>query len=327
MRPFGLCSIGHAITDLLFPVQESDLLELRIKKGSRCLAEPAFWDRILQKFQLIKPVLGAGGSAGNSLAAFSRLGGKSIFISKTGDDDLSKYYMEQMQDAGVECRFSIAHGQPSGRCLVLVTPDGGRTMLTDLGVGRVLGSECIDKQALAESTWFLAEGYLLSDNFQTVREALSIAKTNGLRLALSLSDAVLVTKYRQRFLALLPEMDLVLGNEEEACALCAETNLKRALDKLSTKKALIVVTVGDKGAWLIESGERFLIPAFPCRPLDTTGAGDVFAGAFIYGIHIGYPAQRAAIGAAFIAMKSITKMGARFAGSLVPDWEQAMKEP
>lgn len=322
---YDLCGIGQSIVDQIVQVEHSLPVVFGLTTGSRTLVDGQKMARFLRLSQGYPYEEAAGGSMSNSLAVFSLLGGSGVLLSSIGEDEAGRLYTEQAEQAGIEHRFLIRPVEKTGKCLILVTPDGVRTMITDLGVGLNLSPECLDEEVISKSQWLFFEAYLLPGSAELVSKAMALAKQHGCKIALSLSDQTLVEAFRPNLIELSGSVDLIIGNEDEARLLADEPNALDALRHLSTATPGVVITCGEKGALLAFDGVNFDCPAIPCKPVDTTGAGDAFAGAFLFGLIQGMSPGDAARGATYVAMRTVTQVGARLAPGIASDWKNFLE--
>jgi len=306
--------LGHAIVDVLARVDDGFLARRGLAKGSMALIDDAAADELYGGLHVT--VERSGGSAANTVAAVASLGGRAAYVGRVHDDAAGRVFRDDIRAAGVLFDTPPAAAGPStARSIVLVTPDAQRTMQTYLGAAALLAPEDLDPRALAGAGIVFLEGYLW-DSPPARRAALAAARqarAGGRRVALSLSDPHCV----ERHLADLREfvaasVDVLFANESEALALTAAADLARALDGLRGRCPLAAVTRGERGSVVLD-GERVLeIPATPVeRVVDTTGAGDLYAGGFLFGLARGRdPAACGRIGG-IAAAEVIAHVGAR----------------
>lgn len=315
MPKFDIYAMGNALVDMEYEVKETDLGTLGIDKGVMTLVDEVQQIDIMRHLNSHKPNKASGGSAANSIIALAQLGGKGFYSCKVADDELGNFYMNDLIAGGVDTNHhhkrETGH---TGRCLVLVTPDSDRTMLTHLGISGALSQREMVEDALRESTYFYTEGYLVTSEpaRKASIEAKRIADEAGVKSAISLSDPNMVTYFRDGLLEMIDGgMDLIFANESEALGLADADDLNDAVAYLKTIAKEFVITRGPNGALIFGNDELIEIDAVPVKPVDTNGAGDMFAGAFLYGLTQGWSHAEAGRLAANASSRLITQLGPR----------------
>jgi sugar/nucleoside kinase (ribokinase family) len=219
------------------------------------------------------------------------------------------------------------YGETTGTCACLITPDAERTMRTCLAVASHLAAKHVEADRIKAAEWLFVEGYVFA-NPETgqgaIREAVRIAQANGVKVALTCSDAFVPEVFGDAFHEALGQADLLFCNAVEAAAVTKTRDPADAFAKLQGMLPSAVVTDGPNGAFVRHGGAEAHVRAFPCEPRDLTGAGDMFAGAFLYGITHGVPAAKAARAANYLSMKVITQVGARLHHGTKEFWDQAL---
>jgi sugar/nucleoside kinase (ribokinase family) len=329
MRDFHLCGIGNALVDIFVDVTEAEFAELGFQRGSMQLVDPASQKKLLERFRDREPRLASGGSVANSVIALSQLGGKVAFIGCVGDDRYGLFYKTEFDELQIDIGNPVIVGETTGTCLCIITPDAERTMRTSLAVAGHVSARHVDAQRVRNSEWVFVEGYFFAnqENGQSaIREAIRVARSAGTKVALTCSEAFIVHQFGDAFSAALRQADLLFANASEACAVTGAASAAEAFAKLAGIVPSAVVTDGANGCYVRHAGAEAHVPAFSCKPKDLTGAGDMLAGAFLYGISHGIPAARAARAANFLAMKVICQVGARLHHGTRQFWEQALDE-
>jgi len=278
-----LLGMGNALTDVIMPIESDDILhELGLPKGSMQLIDQEKFNLIHARVADLPKSLVCGGSAANTVTGASKLGVNSGFIGKVHQDEVGQNYKEDLHSYGVTS-FLLEGQQSSGQSLVFVTPDGERTFATYLGAAASLLPEDIKPDFFRGSNLFYIEGYLVQ-NHDLVLKAVRMAREEGLKVALDLASYNVVEE-NLSFLKMVIEsyVDIVFANEEEARAL---TGLQpaEALEFIAGLVEVAVVKVGVHGAMAIRGSEKVHVPAVEANCVDTTGAGDLFASGFIYGM-------------------------------------------
>ena len=310
---FNVVGIGNAIVDVLASVDYKFMCEMGFEKGSMSLIDAKTASVLYDEMEIQEEC--SGGSAANTVSWLSSLGGKSAFIGKVRDDSLGRVFEDNIRKLGV------AFGtKPSGsssataRCLIFVTPDAERTMKTYLGACAELSSKDIDEQLIISSEITFLEGYLWDshDARDALVKAAKIAKNAGRKVALTLSDALCVDRHRYDFIELIDEnIDILFANEEEITSLYEVDDFERAIKKVADRCALSVLTRGERGSVLVTDNMVKMSNANTVKPVDTTGAGDAYAGGFLFGLSQNKSLEDCAKLGTDIATKVISQFGAR----------------
>lgn len=328
MRTIDICGIGNGLVDVIVQVSEEELAAIGAPKGSMRLVTREDQGALLERFRDREPRLASGGSAANSVIAAAQLGCSAAYVTRLGTDAYGDHYAGELEALGIRLGGGRVSTEPTGTCLVVVTPDAERTMRTHLGASALVSAECVDEDVIAASRWILLEGYLFGGGelgARAVRRAAELARKHGRKVALSVSALFVVERFRDLVEETAGRSDLVFANAEEARSFTGRESLEEAMDALSTGGRGAVVTTGADGALVSFEGRRFHSPAFPCTPADLTGAGDMFAGAFLAGIAQGLDPEVAARGAAYLAMKVVTQTGARLSTGARESWDEAVR--
>lgn len=314
-----IVAMGDAIVDVIASCDDEFLIAHNLPKGSMQLLSPDHADRLYEAMGMAQEM--SGGSAANSMAGIAAMGGKAAFIGQVAEDQLGLIFEHDMHALGV--RFDTpplpggdGSGPPTGRCLILVTPDGQRTMNTCPGASHELDAGALDRGLIASASILFLEGYLFGPDKPraAMMEAIRIAHSAGRKVAFTLSESVCIAGRKESFGQMIDSggVDLLFCNEDEALQLTGRTDLKNALTDLSIKVATLVVTKGPDGAIAIENGERIAIPAAPVNEVvDTTGAGDLFAAGFLTARCKGASLERCLWTGAIAAAEVIQHYGAR----------------
>jgi sugar/nucleoside kinase (ribokinase family) len=327
MKAFQLYGLGNALVDIFIPTSEEQFATLGFERGSMRLVERIEQKILLERFHESEPRLVSGGSVANSVIAFSQLGGRGAFLGCVGDDRYGLFYQSEFEQLGVDLGNPVIVGETTGTCVCLITPDAERTMRTCLAVSSHLAAKHVDEARLKQSEWLFIEGYVFANpatGQSAIREALRIARRHGVKVALTCSEAFVVNFFGDAFAEALNQADLLFCNASEARAVTGADSAEEAFALLASKVASAVVTDGARGAYVRHEGVVAHVPAFPSEPVDLTGAGDMLAGAFLYGITHGVPADRAARAACFLAHKVIIQVGARLHQGTRAFWDEAL---
>jgi sugar/nucleoside kinase (ribokinase family) len=325
-REFHLIGLGNSLVDILLELTDEEFGPLAFEKGTMRLTEHDEQQKLLKAFGDHEPRLVSGGSVANSVIACSQLGGKGAFIGCVGDDRYGLHYQEEFTELSIDFVNPPLVGETTGTCVSIITPDAERTMRTCLAVSSHLAARHVPADKIAASEWLFIEGYVFanpSTGQHAIREALRAAKAGGTKVALTSSDAFVPQVFGDAFREALAQSDLLFCNATEAMAVGGGASAEEAFAKLKAIVPNAVVTDGPNGAFVRYHGVECHVPAFACKPVDVTGAGDMFAGSFLYGITHGVPAEKAARAANFLAMKVITQIGARLHHGAKQSWQEA----
>lgn len=326
-KEFDVCGLGNALVDILLELTDEEFGPLGFEKGTMRLVEPNEQKDLLGRFRDHEPRLVSGGSVANSIIACSQLGGRGAFIGCVGDDRYGLHYTDEFQQLAIDFCNQPLVGESTGTCVSIITPDAERTMRTSLAVSSHLAARHVPADRLASSQWLFVEGYVFANpntGQHAIKEALRVAKGHGVKVAVTCSEAFVPQVFGEAFHAALSQTDLLFCNAPESMAVTAAATPSEAFARLKTLVPGCVVTDGPNGAFVRFGGEEHHVPAFPCEPKDLTGAGDMFAGSFLYGITHSVPPAKAARAANFLAMKVITQIGARLHHGTRSFWDEAI---
>jgi sugar/nucleoside kinase (ribokinase family) len=310
-----IVAMGDAIVDVIADCDEEFIRAHKLPKGSMQLLTPEQADDLYAAMGVAREM--SGGSAANSMAGVAAMGGSAAFIGQIAEDQLGLIFEHDMHAMGV--RFDtppLVDGLPTGRCLILVTPDGQRTMNTSPGASHELSSDALDRDLIASASILFLEGYLFGPDKPraAMMEAIKIAHAANRQVAFTLSESVCIAGRRDSFGRMIDGggVDLLFANEDEALQLTGRTDVESALDELKAKVPTLVITKGPEGAIAIEGDQRISIPAAPVgEVVDTTGAGDLFAAGFLTARCKGASLERCLWTGAIAAGEVIQHYGAR----------------
>jgi sugar/nucleoside kinase (ribokinase family) len=317
---FDVLGIGNAIVDVMARIEDDFLVSEQLAKGTMHLIDAERADALHRA--IVSPVQRSGGSAGNTTAGIASLGGRAAFIGKVADDPLGALYRSDMHDTGVHFATApLPEGAPTARSMILITPDGERTMNTYLGACQMLGPEDIDEHVVAGAAITYLEGYLWDPPRakEAFRHAAKVAHRAGRKVALTLSDAFCVDRYRTEFKELMRSrtIDILFANDLELKSLYATSSLESAVEAVRAEGTLTAVTIGSDGAMVVTPEGISTVPATPVdEVVDLTGAGDLFASGFLFGLARGMAHVDAARLGTVAAAEVIGHIGPRPAGRL-----------
>lgn len=315
MKKYHVYGVGNALVDMEFRVQDAFFEQLEIAKGLMTLVDEKRQIELLAYLGHKNGTWACGGSAANTIIAVSYFGGRSFYSCKVASDELGDFYVEDMRAAGVDSNINGSRvAGETGRCLVMVTPDAERTMNTFLGITESLSTEELDEEAIQASEYLYIEGYLVtSDTGRAAAiRAREIAEQNGVKTALTFSDPAMVQYFRDGLRDMIGTgIDLLFCNEGEALAWTGAPEVGEAIEGLRSTARTFAITLGSRGA-LIYDGERTIpIAPYPTQAVDTNGAGDMFAGAFLYALTHGHSHESAGRLASAAAARVVSRFGPR----------------
>ena len=314
MQDHDVVGIGNAIVDIIGRCDDAFLARHGRSKGSMQLVDAA---TVAKLYDAMGPGTEiSGGSVANTMVGIASFGGRAGFIGKAANDQFGEVFRHDITAAGVTFRTPAAAGEePTGRSLILVTPDGQRTMSTFLGVSPRLGSGEVDADLIRSARIVYLEGYLFDrpEAKAAFRQAAEIAAKAGRQVALSLSDPFCVDRHRPEFLDLVRKsVDILFANEAEIISLYETGSFDEAARRAQADTKLAALTRSEKGSVILGEGKPIIIPAAPVtKVVDTTGAGDLYAAGFLYGVATGRDLQTAGRLGSLAAAEIISHVGAR----------------
>jgi sugar/nucleoside kinase (ribokinase family) len=322
---FDVYGIGNALVDMEFKVTEEFFKTNNVEKGLMTLVEEDRQDELaasLKKQNVEAEKKQCGGSAANTMIGISQFGGKSYYSCKVANDETGKFYLNDLKENGVDTKLTpeTAPNGTTGKCMVMVTPDADRTMNTFLGITGSYSEAEIDYDALKNSKWLYVEGYLVASptGQSAAVKAVEFARKNNVKTALTMSDPNMVKFFRDNINGIIGSgVDLLFCNEDEAMEFAQTTDLIEARESLKTVAKSFVITLGQNGA-VIWDGTMFIdIEPHTVDAVDTNGAGDMYAGAFLYGITNGHTYASSGALASMASSKVVSQFGPRLS------WSQA----
>ena len=293
MNKYHVYGIGNALVDIDVSLEDALLESMKVEKGVMTLIDEDRHFELLSHVSELNQVKGCGGSAANTLIAVSQLGGRGFYSCKVANDHAGDIFIKDLMNHGLDSNLNMTNrcDGVTGKCLVMVTPDAERTMNTHLGITETLSVDEVDEKSLCESEYLYMEGYVVTSptGRKAAIHAREIAEKNGVKTSITLSDPNMTRFFKQGLLEMIGErVDLLFCNQEEALLFADTGSVDDAIDYLKAYSQSFVMTKGESGALLFDGEQLIDIPTTPVQALDTVGAGDMFAGAFLYGITHGY---------------------------------------
>ncbi len=287
MKKILICGIGNALVDSEYKVSEEEITKLNLTKGCMELNDK---ENHIKLSSRLKKTHGAvkmmpGGSVANSLYTLSQFGADVSFIGRVSDDTTGNTFINSLENTGVKVNINQVDNGITGECLVLITPDHERTMYTHLGVSSELNVNDIDQAVIEESEYLLVEGYLVTseETNNVANYSIDIATKHGVKKIITLSDPNVVKFFRDNILELLNKsFDIIFCNQQEALNISMADNIDNAIDFLKKYAHEIIITCGEDGAYVAIGSEKLYESPDRVKPVDLTGAGDMFLAAYIF---------------------------------------------
>jgi sugar/nucleoside kinase (ribokinase family) len=315
-KKYNVYGIGNAIVDIITEVEHDFFEKNEVEKGVMTLVDEKRQQHLMKAINMSKSRLSGGGSAGNTVTAINQFGGISFYSCLVAKDDLGKFFLDDLKQNGVATNLTAdtcPEGE-SGRCLVMTSPDAQRTMNTFLGVSSFLSPDHLDEEAIKNSEYIYLEGYLVASpkGLEAMKEAKRLAEKHKVSVALTFSDPSMVKYFPTQMQEIVgASVDLLFCNDEEAMIYTGTNSIPEAREKLKGIAKRFVITLGANGA-LIYDGDTFIsIEPYKVTAIDTNGAGDMFAGAFLFGITNGHSYAEAGKLASLASSKVVAQYGPR----------------
>lgn len=315
-KKYDVYGIGNALVDMEFEVTADFLVKAGIEKGLMTLVDEFRQTEIITTLHGVQHKRTCGGSAANTMIGISQFGGKSFYSCKVASDETGDFYFKDLMDNGVDTNLSSSSLEPgvTGKCIVLITPDADRTMNTFLGITQTLSTKELIEENIKNSHYVYIEGYLVASptGKEAAIKARKVAEINQVKTALTFSDVNMVSYFKDGLNEMLGEgVDLLFCNEAEAYAFTKTNNVEDASKLLKKIAKTFCITLGAKGAFIFDGEKEIYVVTTPVQAIDTNGAGDLFAGAFLYAINAGISYVEAARLGCMASSLLVTQFGAR----------------
>ncbi|MBK5223094.1 MAG: adenosine kinase [Acidimicrobiia bacterium] len=318
-KQFAVVGMGNAIVDVISHVDDEFVVANGLERGAMRLIDA---DEVTRLYAAMPPgIESSGGSAANTIAGIAALGGSVAYIGKVRDDQLGEVFGHDMRASGVHYDVpAAAEGDPTARCLIVVTPDAQRTLNTFLGISRNLSPDDVDAGLVASAELLYCEGYLWDVEIAkaAIRHGMDLAHQAGGKTALALSDSFCVDRHREEFRDLVENrVDILFANELEICSLYEVDTFDEALQQVRGKCEIACLTRSADGSVVVAGDEVHVVDAHPVgHVVDTTGAGDMYASGFLWGLSEGYDLATCGRLGGMAAAEVISHLGARPEASL-----------
>ncbi|WP_445809390.1 adenosine kinase [Yoonia sp.] len=315
MKKYQVVGIGNAMVDVLARADDGFLDSAGVQKGIMQLID---MDRAVDLYDRIGPAKEiSGGSAANTIAGIAQLGGRTAYVGKVKDDQLGAIFAHDLRAQGADYATRLApktETAETGRCIVIVTPDGERSMNTYLGVTEFLSPDDIDDAQMADADWIYLEGYRFDgpDSHAAFAKAIAACKGAGGRVSITLSDPFCIARHRDAFATMIRDhVDLLFCNRAEMLSMYQTTDFEAALARAAAEVDMVACTDSGNGVHILSNGARWHVPAVPTDIVDATGAGDLFAAGFLWGLTAGYDLESCGKMGNLAASEVISHIGAR----------------
>lgn len=315
MKKYQVVGIGNAMVDVLARAEDAFLAKAGVQKGVMQLIDMA---RAVDLYARVGPAKEvSGGSAANTIAGIAHLGGRTAYVGKVKDDQLGAIFAHDLRAQGAVYETALApktEEAETGRCIVIVTPDGERSMNTYLGVTEFLTADDIDQAQMADAEWIYLEGYRFDgpESQAAFAKAVAACKGAGGKVSITLSDPFCIERHRVAFRDMVRDhVDLLFCNRAEMGAMYQTDDFDAALMQAASEVMIVACTDSENGVHILADGQRWHVPAVPTKIVDATGAGDLFAGAFLWGLTNGHDLETCAKMGNTAASEVISHIGAR----------------
>jgi len=318
---YDIYGVGNALVDVEVRITDETLQKLRFTKGVMTLVDEPTQQNVLAQLDGADVNRCAGGSGANTVMGVADFGGKAAYAGKVANDETGEFFLKDMREMGVTIEVPPAEGQ-SGTCVILITPDAQRTMLTHLGVSSALGPDDIREEEIRNAKYVYIEGYLFTaaDPKAAALKTIDLAKKNGVKVAFTVSDPFLIQNFREEFLQLIEgPVDLLFCNLEESRSLTGLQDPIECAREIHQHAENVALTLGENGSILMHEGEAIPIEGVSVDAVDTTGAGDMYAAGLLYGITNGLSWKQAGHLASHAAARIVSQRGARLKRRFTPE--------
>lgn len=320
-KTYDVYGIGNALVDIVFEADNAFLEKYKVEKGLMTLVDEQRQHELIEALHIDENMMQCGGSAANTIIATSQFGGKCYYSCKVANDKFGHFYLDDLRKNGVDTNLTDATTPEgvTGKCLVMITEDADRTMNTFLGITSNFSVNEIDEQALRDSSYLYIEGYLVTSEtgLEAMKHAKRLAEQSGVKVALTFSDPSMVKYFKPQMEEVVgASVDLLFCNEEEAMLFTGKNDIMEAREELKKAAKKFAITQGKNGAMIFD-GDTFIdIEPYKINAVDTVGAGDMFAGAFLYGITHGHSVAESGKMASLASSKVVAQYGPRL------EWHQ-----
>lgn len=318
---YDIYGVGNALVDMQTQVSDEILEKLGYAKGIMTLVEEETQVKVLSELDGRSVNRCAGGSAANTIIGVADFGGTAAYAAKVGGDPLGNFFLDDMRELGIAIEVPQASGQ-TGTCVILITEDAQRTMLTHLGVSSTLGPDDIIESEIAKASYVYIEGYLFTGDSTraAAMKTIELAKKNNVKVAFTVSDPFLISLFKDEFWELIEgPVDLLFCNLEEGRSLTGKADPIDCAQEIHKHAGNVALTLGGDGSLLMHKGQAIPIEGVEVNAIDTTGAGDMYAAGLLYGINNGMTWKQAGHLASHAAARIVEQLGARLQRQFTPE--------
>ncbi len=313
-RKYNVYGVGNALVDVQYQVSEAYIERMDVGMGTMTLVDEARQTELIGNVENEPLERASGGSAANTVIGVTNFGGSAYYGCKVGTDEPGDFYLNDLMAAGVDSNPNNRAEGVTGQCVVLIGPDGERSLNTFLGITAEFSPDEVEPGIVADSDIVYIEGYLLASDsgFEASLRAQELAKANNAKVALTLSDVFIVSAFKERIDEIFRNgVDLLFGNEAEAMAYTDRSDVIGACQVLGKAVKDFAITLGSEGVLVTEGGNVKTVDGMPVDVVDTNGAGDAFAGTFLYGVTNGYSPTDAGKLGCYAGSQVVSKFGPR----------------
>ncbi len=307
-----ICGLGNALVDAIVRIPDDATLErMDLRRGTMHLVDDGTWRAALAQVEHLGAEILPGGSCANAIVTAAILGAPTDLCANVGDDRFGRIYVDRLGETVGQHHVHLGQGMATGKCLSLISPDAERTMLTDLGCAMELPPSELFRESLRKAELFHLTGYLFTGGpiAEVADEALAIAREAGTRISFDLADPWVIEAHRERLGAVAEMADILFLNDAEAAIWTGLDDPRAAAESLSSRPGLTAVKMGAEGSVIVGDGQTWEVPADRVQAVDTTGAGDAYAGGFLFGLSRGFAPDRAGRIASRIGGATVARIG------------------
>lgn len=307
-----ICGLGNALVDAIVRIEDDETLDrMDLRRGTMHLVDDAAWRAAFARVEQLGAEILPGGSCANAIVTAAILGGDTDLCANVGDDRFGRIYVDRLSETVGEHHVNLGRGMATGKCLSLISPDAERTMLTDLGCAMDLPPESLFRQTLRGADLFHLTGYLFTGGpiAAVADEALAIARESDTRISFDLADPWVIEAHRERLEPVAALADVLFLNDAEAAIWTGTPDPHAAAEALASRPGLTVVKMGAQGSLVVGDGQTWEVPAETVKAVDTTGAGDAYAGGFLFGLARGFDPGHSGRIASRIGAATVARIG------------------
>jgi sugar/nucleoside kinase (ribokinase family) len=312
-KKFDVYGMGNAIIDIQAMVSDREFRNLGLKKAGMTLVDADTQQGLIDRIASSQWNKTSGGSAANTMIALASLGSSVAYDCMVGEDSLGNFYLGEMKEIGVTIKSNFHPTEPTGTCLVAITPDAERTMATHLGASAMFSDKHVNEDLIEQSNWVYIEGYLFTSELgqSAVKKAIKVAKKSETKIAVTFSDGFVVERFNSALKEVVENSELIFANFNEGRHFTKKEEIEDVFEELQKFCPNVVMTLSEAGSLVKYGDQKYKIKPVPTVAVDDTGAGDIFAAAFLYGVCNNWGAERSGNLASLLSSKVVSKLGPR----------------